>query len=1543
MKQNRPSSNLHHGNALFPRLYTNILFEKTKQYSMFLNFTRALLSALLVISTLVGFAQGGNTNQWTVRTNSIVDNCNSITFSFTASSPSTSKELSHITFAFPVNANSRVRTPGSADWSFGNDGSYSGQISGISSLSGIKDDEGADEGTSITYTFTFSGSNYNTIKTWLASNPNLVIMTKAGTQFNAFTTRPSITSPCSTECFNPLAPTQEFNVFLENGATLITNETEGPIAMGGNLTFGNNNNYQVAIHSAGSFRVNNIPVGLLINGRVFYNSGNQIQVNNGNVKIGNGTGSTVWYRDNNNAATNIQITSGNFNANPRIHLNNNANTLATSASANPIIQGGLVNFSDAFSALRANATTLSNCANNATLTNPNGGAIGNTNLPNQVKINLNNGVNVLNVSGTDLNNVSVFTFNNKPNANRILVVNVNAPGTFNWNVWNQAGIGGSDASYVIYNFYNTTTLNINGNNNIWGTVFAPSADIVKTVNQSNIDGQVVGKSFMQSGGEVHYYRFLGCITPCSVAPPPCVPPTVAALTGTQQVCVGGTTNFASTTAGGVWTTSNGAVATVNSNGVVSGLSTGTATITYTVTSAPGCSTAVSRSVTVNAAPAQPAVITGTAQVCVGSTTQLSSATAGGTWSSSNASVATVSASGVVTGVAAGTTTITYTVSNDCGTATRTQVVTVNDCTPPPPPPPPAPAPCYPKGIVDLGSSASAAEALFSRLDFSAEARIGGASTYELDIHRIQPFTVFNPTQEFNWQNGVAVPFTVTYNPSAVGNNKFIFTVGSGASTRTLQFDPTNPPSGSAFPTDFNGIWFFTRGSSAGNSLISNLTLNGENLSNIDVTNTSSNLVLRGYNVSQGFTLTGNITYSWTGNMPTQSNLNFNVKLGKLNGNPAPICGFAVNNESQDITGNSFVFTAQPPTVGNTYSWNFGDGSPVKTGTQVSHTFTQVGNYVVTVTVTGPGGCTSVCSKTVFVTNGVSGGATGGIESYSLGEVIGKRNIAKAKAGQLGETNYGATPKWNGPVSNDRGGVATMSTGSVRLADLIPSQVSGLQAYVTSPTDLTQFTNAVEVMSVDFTRGNVPRAVAFATKTLDEVYNHTKPICDRLRGAQLLDVQKIEIATIDMLSYTVRQPNGKIEYAVSFSAGAKNGATQFQMQSNWFTRDYASNDVMFNFQVWAETPVLMQQLTEQIVGRLSANGSLVQQTGRTVIPAAYVVSGQRVGSKLVLSVENGTANSSGYFELEEKLNEKSTVSKRTVPFTIQQRGRSTLELDMRDGFESDVRMFINGELMDLVYMSDGIWGLDFDRARTTIKNFTVSNDAARVYQDEYPLFRDVKIEGTTSNYITAYKFLRGGGVAADLSAYKTLRFEASGGHRLKITLVKEGVTNWNDQYTYSINLDQAKREYQISLNDFVSSGISGKIKANDVTSVVFSIEVNGSNTAVNTTLGKVGFTKVDVDYLRSLEAKEVQLYPNPSNGRFTIQFRSAVEAPLTMRMTDAATGRVVMSRAIQAVQGENQVTVELGRQENMSSQGLYIVNLDGANGLRYKPAKISIKR
>jgi len=74
----------------------------------------------------------------------------------------------------------------------------------------------------------------------------------------------------------------------------------------------------------------------------------------------------------------------------------------------------------------------------------------------------------------------------------------------------------------------------------------------------------------------------------------------------------------------------------------------------------------------------PGTITGNAPVCAGNTFTLSNTTgfAGGTWSSNTPTVATINSSGLVTGVAAGTSTITYTVPNPCG-ALATTVVTVN--------------------------------------------------------------------------------------------------------------------------------------------------------------------------------------------------------------------------------------------------------------------------------------------------------------------------------------------------------------------------------------------------------------------------------------------------------------------------------------------------------------------------------------------------------------------------------------------------------------------------------------------------------------------------------------------------------------------------------------------------------------------------------------------------------------------------------------------------------------------------------------------------
>jgi len=126
-----------------------------------------------------------------------------------------------------------------------------------------------------------------------------------------------------------------------------------------------------------------------------------------------------------------------------------------------------------------------------------------------------------------------------------------------------------------------------------------------------------------------------------------------------------------------WTSSNGAVATVSSSGLVTAVATGSATITATSEGQSG-----SASITVSNAPvATVAVTPASASVQVGQTVPLTATPkdASGTplsgrvisWSSSNTAVATVSSSGVVSGVAAGVATITATSEGQSGSSSIT--------------------------------------------------------------------------------------------------------------------------------------------------------------------------------------------------------------------------------------------------------------------------------------------------------------------------------------------------------------------------------------------------------------------------------------------------------------------------------------------------------------------------------------------------------------------------------------------------------------------------------------------------------------------------------------------------------------------------------------------------------------------------------------------------------------------------------------------------------------------------------------------------------
>ncbi len=153
------------------------------------------------------------------------------------------------------------------------------------------------------------------------------------------------------------------------------------------------------------------------------------------------------------------------------------------------------------------------------------------------------------------------------------------------------------------------------------------------------------------------------------------PSTPASISGASTVCAAATTTLTDATTGGTWTSSDNTIASVDATGAVTGNTTGSATISYTVSNTCGSAFVIS-GITVNTAPSTPAAIGGTTAVCVGATTTLTDATAGGSWSSSNTTVATVDASGLVSALVAGTSTISYVFTNSCGTAFAVQDVTV---------------------------------------------------------------------------------------------------------------------------------------------------------------------------------------------------------------------------------------------------------------------------------------------------------------------------------------------------------------------------------------------------------------------------------------------------------------------------------------------------------------------------------------------------------------------------------------------------------------------------------------------------------------------------------------------------------------------------------------------------------------------------------------------------------------------------------------------------------------------------------------------------
>ncbi|PQJ12818.1 hypothetical protein CJD36_003475 [Flavipsychrobacter stenotrophus] len=210
-----------------------------------------------------------------------------------------------------------------------------------------------------------------------------------------------------------------------------------------------------------------------------------------------------------------------------------------------------------------------------------------------------------------------------------------------------------------------------------------------------------------AGTDIISYTYTSPVTGCSNADtqamPIISPPNPGTISGADSICPGASTTMTTSgDIGGKWFSDNFLFASVDSlTGILTGQNTGSPIINYKI--ANGCGIFNSYKA-VNVLPLPDAgAITGPSSVCSGADISLNNPVTGGTWSSNNTAQATVSAAGIVSGVAVGSPVISYTKSNSCGSSSATLGIIVNTV-------PSAPSAISGNSSVCIGSATSLSSA-----------------------------------------------------------------------------------------------------------------------------------------------------------------------------------------------------------------------------------------------------------------------------------------------------------------------------------------------------------------------------------------------------------------------------------------------------------------------------------------------------------------------------------------------------------------------------------------------------------------------------------------------------------------------------------------------------------------------------------------------------------------------------------------------------------------------------------------------------------------
>ena len=564
-------------------------------------------------------------------------------------------------------------------------------------------------------------------------------------------------------------------------------------------------------------------------------------------------------------------------------------------------------------------------------------------------------------------------------------------------------------------------------------------------------------------------------------------------------------------------------------------------------------------------------------------------------------------------------------------------------------------------------------------------------------------------------------------------------------------------------------------------------------------------------------------------------------------------------------------------------------------------------------------------------SGTSSGNNGGLESNGrLAEKINDRNFNRnMKSYSFNKESARKLTK------GDQYGVKNRNS-QIDLSDLIPLNIlPNTTAIESSPQDLIAITNASDILSVDYDRNGETIAALLLLKTEGNVYEHTKYICDRLLGAELISVSTMMIRDQPIIKSIIRNTDGTEEFVLSFSARPNEDASSFVIESHWNLDRYSVADTYYNFQIWTDSIDDLFLLSEE-VHRLLDVQLPVTDYNISQPPTVFVRSGNYKDGVLDLSIVNGNNSEELRVEGGIRRTETAGVESYSTNFDLTNGLVGNYELQPGNLFDFGFRISATeGETPDDLYMADGPWGVDDSSPDTSVISYQIKESGGPV-SDGYRVERNPELVAQTKTSVSMYKAFTPRFQPIDLSTFNTISFQGTGRGLIEITLLKQGIYAWEQQYRTSIELSDDTTNFEIPFSAFTSS-IGETPVFDDVTTLIFTMSsLDGSRRDVRVAVNDITFTERAQNGLGNLPSNKVVMVPNPVVSTGSILFYSEKRQQLELIITDIA-GKVVRSDQLEVENAHN--TVEFTRQG--LKPGMYFLKLYGESS-QYETVKLLIK-